>query len=323
MSAGNRGRFKRSCAEAAENAAIRWPRFTRVLVRLWGLTYAAYPRRPRPLVVRLGNLLNCRMRTLARLGNGMTIEVVANDWVGLEIMTHGYYEAAAVELVSALLGPGMVFLDVGAHIGQYTLVASRIVGDQGEVHSFEPDPDTFELLTHNITRNGLKNVRANQVALYREDSVREFFRASPLNIGGSSLARPYEADSNVSFKVSCVRLDRYVEEHRLAHVDVIKMDIEGAEIDALRGAQKLLASESRPILVLEFHERALETFGGSCATLAEFLRARGYRLFDARLPLEEYKANPDQALVNVVALPATREAEIVQALARDRESIFA
>ena len=237
----------------------------------------------------------------------MRIEVVCNDWVGLEIMTKGYYELPSIELLRTLLRPGMVFFDIGAHVGQYTLFASPIVGNQGRVHCFEPDPDTFRRLSRNLQTNRIKNVCANQLALFSENGDRTFYRSLPVNIGGSSLSRPYEADSGRTVRVRCVRLDQYVEDRGLKRVDVIKMDTEGAEINVLRGAQRLLGSQSKPVLVLEFHERALQSFGGTCVQLAEFLRSRGYALFRAQLPLQQYALDPREALANVLALPPNRQ----------------
>jgi predicted RNA methylase len=123
----------------------------------------------------MANALNCRVHTVARLKNGMKVKVVWNDLLRLEIVKTGIHNARNVELLSNLLAFGMIFFDIGAHVGQYSLIASRIVGGHWEVHSFGPDPETFQCLTDNIAMNGLTNVRPNRVALSDQDGTKTFY----------------------------------------------------------------------------------------------------------------------------------------------------
>src|SRR6266508_2628239 len=89
---------------------------------------------------------------VVRLRNGMQIEVDPVEFIGSQIVDHGYYEPATAHLVERLLRPGMVFIDVGANIGQYTLVASGSVGMSGRVHAFEPHPAMHDVLGRNVRR---------------------------------------------------------------------------------------------------------------------------------------------------------------------------
>src|SRR5581483_10157789 len=126
---------------------------------------AIAPRKPPWLLSKVAGDLNYRIPVNTRRGNGMPIRVIWTDVIGYSICVDGYYDVPSVHVLQNLLKPGMTFVDVGTHVGQYTLVAAGIVGPSGAVHSFEPQPDTYDLLQHNIRRNGLKNVRLNRCAL--------------------------------------------------------------------------------------------------------------------------------------------------------------
>jgi hypothetical protein len=95
---------------------------------------------------KLAHRLRGRIPVHTKLGNGMKIKVHLNDHVGGAIIRTGYYEIDTVRLIEKLLKPGMVFFDVGTHVGQYSLLASKRVGSTGEVHGFEPDPETYRWL---------------------------------------------------------------------------------------------------------------------------------------------------------------------------------
>src|SRR5205823_143519 len=95
---------------------------------------------------------------VARLANGMDIEIDALDTIGKHILKTGCYEHDTFHFLCRILRPGMVFLDIGANIGQYTLLASQRVGPVGDVHAFEPHPTLFDVLVRNVDRNRCRNV---------------------------------------------------------------------------------------------------------------------------------------------------------------------
>src|SRR5215831_12587286 len=256
-------------------AARATPRLSKAALRLCSRALA--PRKPPWLVSRIAGDLNVRLPVDTRLRNGMSIRVVWTDVIGYSICTDGYYDISSVHILSKILKPGMTFIDVGTHVGQYTLVASDIVGPTGSVHSFEPQPDTFELLRHNVQTNALTNVHLNQCALGETCADAELYLACPDNVGQSSFRRPHNY-SGKAVTVPCRTLDDYVAEHRLA-VNVIKIDVEGAEFSVLRGARKVLSGSVKPSLIIEFWEPFQREYGSSCAEMASFLVAHGYTLF--------------------------------------------
>lgn len=239
---------------------------------------AIAPHKPPWLVSRIAGDLNVRIPVDTHLKNGMPIRVVWTDIIGYSICVDGYYDVSSVQVLQSILKPGGIFVDVGTHVGQYTLVAAGQIGPSGAVHSFEPQPDTFSLLQFNVRRNGLQNVRLNRCALADRCDDVNLYVAQPDNVGQSSLRRPHNY-TGIALKVPCRTLDDYAEEQGLRQVDVIKIDVEGAELSVLKGARKVLSGKTKPTLIVEFWDEFQREYGASCDEMAAFLRDRGYQLF--------------------------------------------
>src|SRR3990172_2612704 len=107
------------------------------------------------------------------LPGGATITVDLADLLQRFLYFLGYYEYGVTKLVTSTLRPGDTFIDIGANIGYFTLVASPLVGPSGKVHSFEPIPGIFSTLQSNVAANGLTNVRMNQAAIFETDGELE------------------------------------------------------------------------------------------------------------------------------------------------------
>jgi len=246
---------------------------------------------------------DCRLPLRGRLGNGLAIEVVWRDHVSESILRSGYYEPETVALFERFLQPGMVALDVGAHIGQYTLVAARLVGPTGQVHSFEPDPETCAWLEGNCARNSLPNVHVNRIALSESTGTRTFYFATTHDIGSNSLAEPLNFSGRKA-QVECMPLDSYLASRGLARVHLVKMDVEGAELAVLRGGERLFSNPERPVLIMEFEEKRQRAFGASCRILAQWLVDHGYSLYRVGAKLEPYApSDADPPSLNVLAVP--------------------
>jgi FkbM family methyltransferase len=163
---------------------------------------------------------------------------------------------------SLLSGRSLTCLDVGANIGIFTIALSRLC-PAGRVMAFEPSPRTFQFLTENIRRNRRRNVQPAQTALAGHDGDLSFhdvpfFEAGSFTVPPDS---PLTADvigSNL-LRISCARLDTVLENTGPEHIDFIKIDVEGSELEVLRGAGRTLA-RCRPAVMLEFNSFALSAF---------------------------------------------------------------
>ena len=195
------------------------------------------------------------------------------------IFVTGRFEPNEFSLLAKVLKPGMTFVDAGANIGLYTLFAARRVGEAGCVLALEPSFRERQILAANLERNSLKNVKLHPNALSDQTAEVELLVAAAGHSGHNTLgAFGYNTVLDHREKVRTVPLDEIVQQEKLARVDVIKMDIEGAELAALRGASRTL-ERHRPMILLELSDRALQHQNASSREVLALLAQRGYQTY--------------------------------------------
>jgi FkbM family methyltransferase len=192
-----------------------------------------------------------------------------------ELAIHGIYEPLATNLVRAELRPGDVVLDIGANIGYYTLIFAKGVGPAGRVFAFEPEPGNFALLEENVAANGYGNATLARVAVSDRAGRAEIY----LDADNAGDCRMYDShDRRPSVNVETVRLDDHLA--RLDRIDLIKMDIQGAEPAALRGMHGLLERHRKVKLLLEFWPYGLQLFGADPKEFLGTLCEAGFALWN-------------------------------------------
>jgi FkbM family methyltransferase len=144
---------------------------------------------------------------------------------------------------------GMTFLDVGAHVGKYTLRAAFRVGNKGKVIAVEPNKENFDVLVKNITLNGLSNCVPLNVAAYSSDGEVLLFKGAD-----STLHSIKEDFGEGSYKVKARALDNVLEEIGVKKLDLVKIDVEGAELEVLKGMEKTLKKQN-PTMIIEILRR--------------------------------------------------------------------
>ena len=167
----------------------------------------------------------------------------------------GDAEQTVQKILAERLRPGMVFYDLGANIGLFTLLAARLVGDSGKVFSFEPDPEIAARLRRNIQRNGFTNVTVVETGIWSATTKLNFLKSgadSPDHGIGKFLATENGAGGTLT---QCVSLDDFTQDASVTPPDALKCDVEGAEVEALRGGAKLFQSR-HPWIVCEMHSDA-------------------------------------------------------------------
>ena len=200
------------------------------------------------------------------------------------IFVTGRYEPNEFCWLSRVLKPGMTVLDVGANLGLYTLYAARRVTGSGRVVAIEPSTREMARLRRNVEQNALGNVSLVAAAVAEQDAEAVLQVATADHAGHNTLgAFGYDTELDNRETVQTLRLDEVVETARLHRVDIIKMDIEGAEFAALRGGSATL-TRYRPVLLMELSDRALRHQNASSAEILAFLGDHGYEMlvFDAR-----------------------------------------
>jgi len=230
----------------------------------------------------------------------LRIEVTTREMINRAIFLYGTFEISETRLVQAYLRPGMTFLDVGAHIGYYTLIGARLVGDSGRVHSFEPGAATRAHLEANVARNGFGNVEIHAQALAEQTGQVGFYPSTLASNQGISSIIPSPSGNGraAPVTVASLSLDDFAASLGGRRVDFLKMDIEGAELQVIRGGQSLLGGAEAPPMIFEAHE---------LAPVADALRALGYRIRQLHYTLENGLELPD-ADAHIESLFAAYEA---------------
>ena len=227
----------------------------------------------------------------------------------------GCYEPNEFFFLDSFLGEGMTFVDVGANEGLFTLFASKKVGMRGRIFALEPSQRDFSRLTDNLRLNKSANVKALQLGASDHNGKAELIVAGYQHEGHNTLGRlSYEASSSRIEKIELRRLDDLLDGEKVDGVDVVKIDVEGAEKKVIMGMQETIR-RYRPALLVEVFDNALRTQGSSCEELLEILRSLGYRLFifteekGLAAPLEGEPKGSE----NILALPDESVEWILQA----------
>ena len=173
---------------------------------------------------------------------------LADTIISSRLLQYGYWEKGLTSFMQSTIKPGMTVIDIGAHVGYYTTLLSKLVGKEGRVFSFEPEPHNFLLLQKNIDLNHITNCTIENKAVYK-DTGSITLNLDPSNLGAHSVHT--KLASNASVTVEAVCLDEYLKDMH-SKIDFIKMDIEGAEEFAIMGAKRVLEDNPDIRIVMEF-----------------------------------------------------------------------
>lgn len=208
--------------------------------------------------------------------------------VGIRLLarTGGWVEPELLGLRD-VVGPGDVCLDVGAALGLYTAELSRLVGPSGAVHSIEPLPFAHAAPSRLLGLRDRPTVRRHRVALGARSGAlamsvplrngRLVTGRSFLTDGAAGLGSNAEFDDHAEVVVPTCTLDEFRERVGIGRVDFVKVDVEGAELDVLRGGVDLVERDG-PVLLLEIEQRHLDRFRRSAGSVRDWLADRGYRM---------------------------------------------
>jgi FkbM family methyltransferase len=225
-------------------------------------------------VVRKANrLLKTRLRSTYAEVDGHKMFLDSRDILGLS--TEGTYEPFETEIVKREIKKSDVALDIGANIGYYTLLFARLVGEEGKVFAFEPDPYNFSLLQKNVEINGYKNVELIPKAVSNETGKSRLYFKNKDHVQNMIFDNH---TSLPSAEIETTRLDDYFANYQ-GKIDFIKMDIQGAEGRAIQGMDYLLKINSGMKIAMEFEPASLILSGMEPGKCLKLLVAHGYNLY--------------------------------------------
>lgn len=189
------------------------------------------------------------------------------------VLFDGIYEPFSTNLIRKFLAAGDIVIDLGANFGWFTVHAADIVGPAGKVYAVEMSPNSIDTLVYNLSLNSLQNVKVVNACI---DSVDGDAKSVIMNkIGCDPLAYASAAEHDVC-TIKTITLDTIP---TVGPPALIKIDIEGFEVNALKGARKVLGSAHNPVLLIEFNEFALNRADSNCDELAMLLKSYGYDLY--------------------------------------------
>ncbi len=224
--------------------------------------------------------------------------------VSLSLILNGVWEEYETELFKRNLRLGDTVIDVGANIGYHTLIAAEIVGNNGQVYAFEPDPKNFGILKRNVEVNGYKNVTLVNKALSNKNGVGKLFLSEEDNHGDFRIFG--SDDDRKSVDIELIKLDSFFGS-RIPKINVIKMDVQGAEALVFKGASRTLKSNKRLKVFTEFWPRALRQSGSSAKEYSDVLVKNRFKIYEidslekrtAKVPFQKlFEKYPEDSLYN-------------------------
>ena len=205
---------------------------------------------------------------------GLRVRAYSRDFLGRHLFKRGVYERDLTEFMVRHLSlrEDAVILDIGANLGWYSMLLGKRY-PRARIHAFEPEPRNLALLRENLQQNGIANVTVHAVAVADRAGSMQFFPYAEKNMGRHSLVAQ---EGCTPIHVHTVVLDEFLPMVgvRPEQVDLVKIDVEGYELPALRGAQRLLAG--RPVVVAEFAPKYMRRAGIDPESFLRLFRDAGF-----------------------------------------------
>ena len=207
--------------------------------------------------------------------DGLTFYLNPKDgYLTQVVLSFGTYEPEETRLFRSKCRPGDTVIDVGANVGWYTIIASKLVGKNGSVIAFEPEPENFAILKRNVLANGCDNVILEQKALSNAAETLTLY-LDEVNKGMHSIVFDQKGGT---IKVEALRLDDYLE-NRFKKVDFVKIDVEGAEPMVLEGMKRAIESHPGIRLVVEFAPERVVAAGHQPKQYLEGFIEQGFLIY--------------------------------------------
>lgn len=184
------------------------------------------------------------------------------------------FEPEIIDSASTFIKPGSTVLDIGSNFGQMAVLFSRLVGPKGKVYAFEADEFIFNLLCRNIKENNRKNIEPVFGAVWDNDGLELFYPEPDFERFGSYGSYGIDLNAKEGRKVRSFTIDSL---NITSPISLIKIDIQGSDLFALKGARKTIERE-QPVIIFEFEEQFQKEFGTSLEDYEDFIRDINYKI---------------------------------------------
>ena len=254
--------------------------------------------------------------TIPDYDSDLTMDLSLSEHMQRRIFWMGFYSQGVVALIKRTVTEDMTVVDVGANVGEITLVCSKLVGSGGHVLAFEPVERILKSLTKNVAANAIRNVSIFPLGLADHDGSATIYESCGQGASDDEhhgLGSLYgKSDEHRSLGViKLARLDRICEELTIRRIDLIKIDIEGAELACLRGAKDII-SLMRPRIIIEIQEYSSSRAGYEQGDILDFLSLYGYEFYsiDAKGRTTPLLKESLGAYQNVYCVPCSTPTQI-------------
>jgi FkbM family methyltransferase len=214
------------------------------------------------------------------------------------------YEKENFDFLKSHLGKGDIVLDIGAHIGLFSVIAARITGNEGKIYAFEPSGDTYGLLEKTVAINSLAGIiEPVKGAVGMDSGFITFYESKVVGDNSNSLVS-YKTDRELqAVQVKLYSIDGFVKQHNITSLKFIKIDVEGAEYDAIRGAKETLRS-LKPVCTLGIHPDAIAAKGDNLGQIYDFIMMNNYKILEGTSPVSRAAFCNTTDLIDFHLLPA-------------------
>ena len=215
--------------------------------------------------------------------NGNKLYLDSSDSLRLSVKKE--FEPETTDLIQKNIFSGNIVVDIGANIGFFTLIMANNVKKEGKVFSFEPELENYKLLEKNVKENNLENIILENKAVGNKNGNTEMYLASQENnIYSQSMHRIFSSkivsQNSTPITIKIIKLDDFFEKLDLIKkIDLIKIDVEGAEFDVLKGMNKILDSNKDLKIIMEFSLENLQDFGSKPDEVVDFLLKKNFKLW--------------------------------------------
>jgi FkbM family methyltransferase len=207
------------------------------------------------------------------------IDIMDKRNVPLETFNFNFYEKDDSQMIFKIVRPDSHIIDIGANIGWYTIHTAAML-KSGNIHCFEPIPETHKKLVNNIKLNNLTNIVVNNIALSEKKQTLTFY-FDPYQSGSSSSKDITESPTVERIQLESMTFDEYVEKNKLAKIDFVKCDVEGAELFVFQGAMNTLKKYT-PVVFTELLRKWAAKFGYHPNDIMDLFHSIGYGAYYTR-----------------------------------------
>ena len=257
-------------------------------------------------------LFNPKVKIIYKLEENCNI-YLNKDEISYLLYTKGEFENANRALFKNLIIKDMVFVDIGANFGIYSIIASKLIGEKGKVYSFEPNKNEVKKFNKNLKLNRAytNNINLIEKAVGSYSGKTSFFIPESYKGAYGSIKKPNISENCLKVELPITSIDEFVKSNDISKIDLIKIDVEGNELDVLKGAIKSI-HKFKPIILMEVSDRRTKVYGYKAKELCNTLLNLKYKLFlpifsKNKIKLKNFEPKDFISYEDVLAIPIELE----------------